>query len=347
MGNDHSSHKSHHNNTNNNTNNRNESENDRTKREERARTYESKVQKLKPKSAEEIRDAHWKAYAQIGNEKDKEKNNQTNDMLPPRRGSASVSASASSTTTTLASVTPSMKSLTPPVRYGNKLSSSQTLPDSTSMTSSAPSSPIPSLVDGRSAHLASLENKVRRTKTANQRSNTSQWEAYRAADETIKAKEINQDSPSPNLIFTSSDSSSSMFATPEFRHPSDTTSSPILETLKTQDEDLYQQALSLLTSVAQMPKPTVSLLSRICSNALRANEVDGQKFRKVKLNSDKVRQNIVEVKDALEVLYFAGFTESVEWNDTTQQQEKFLYFDPLDSELSRCQAVVESLERFM
>ena len=66
--------------------------------------------------------------------------------------------------------------------------------------------------------------------------------------------------------------------------------------------------LHLLSLAQQMPLSSLSLLIKIISNLLKADGVvDGHKFRKLKLDSDRMQREVVQVEGGLDILYAVGF----------------------------------------
>ena len=71
----------------------------------------------------------------------------------------------------------------------------------------------------------------------------------------------------------------------------------------------YQQMFHLIQKAQLMPTTSLQLLIRILSNLVRSDPLDpaAAKYRRLKLDNDKVQQEVVAVDGALEVLFAVGF----------------------------------------
>ena len=70
----------------------------------------------------------------------------------------------------------------------------------------------------------------------------------------------------------------------------------------------YEQMFHLVGLAQRMPASSLALLIKIIGNVLRADAVpEGHKYRKLKLDSDKVQKDVVAVEGAVEILLAVGF----------------------------------------
>ena len=78
------------------------------------------------------------------------------------------------------------------------------------------------------------------------------------------------------------------------------------------DAAFYQQMFHLVSKAQRMPVSSLSLLVKILSNLLRADSTpDGSKFRRLKLDNEKMQREIVKVDGAVEILFAVGFQRAV------------------------------------
>ena len=327
---------------------RQESAADKAERLQRAAAYEDKMKKFQRKDPEQLKQENWKKYDAIGRPADADGTSNSTASLPPSSSSASVPAPPSHWNTTSSANRPppaavqagypgaaanhvqsAKRATTGGSGYvGSSTTSASPIPSQSSSTPPLPFDPN----RARAARAAAMGAKTSKMKPHSKPGGkTDQWETYRQlealeAQKTAavavsdapryragvyadvaeaEAEEIKGDDPDPSS--TASPVSPAIAALlPPPPPESDAAATAF-----------YQQMFHLLSLAQRMPESSLSLLIKILANLLKADSTaDGHKFRKLKLDSEKIQREVVAVEGALDILYAVGFeTVAVEGGD--------------------------------
>ena len=322
-----------------------ESDAEKAERLQRAAAYEDKVKKFQRKDTEQLKQENWKKYDAIGKPLPGEapsppsaNSSTTSASIAASTSSPSLSASASASavppppthwnTSTAASRTNSTAQMGYPGAITNHVQPAQRravtggsgyVGASSSSSSSPPnlshpaSSPAPAPADpnaARAARAAAMTAKTSKMKHHHKAGGKSdQWDTYRQLEaleqQKMAAVPANANPRSEPGVYDEVDM--------EEKAAASTANMQALLPPPPPESDaaasaFYQQMLHLLSLAQQMPPSSLALLIRILSNLLKADGVaDGHKFRKLKLDGERMQREVVQVDGALDILYAVGF----------------------------------------
>ena len=303
---------------------RNETKAEEAERLNRVAAYDEKMKKFQRKDPDQIKAENWAKYNAIGGPK------------PSGSGSGSNSNSASPV--------PSFHnpSIPPPPAHFNTTSAANRPPPTAvsagypaasanyqqpkrSVTggagySGASAHPTPAAASAqqmpadpnraRAARAAAMEAKTAKIKTYSKGVKADQWETYKQ----LEALEQQKNAAVPHNLSPYNNTSSALPHTGDEKR---------LDNGAAMDEygssggggggedgdAFYEQMFHLIQKAQQMPTTSLQLLIRIISNLVRADPSDpnAAKYRRLKLDNDKIQHEVVSVDGALEVLFAVGF----------------------------------------
>ena len=155
----------------------------------------------------------------------------------------------------------------------------------------------------RAARAAAMEAKTAKIKTYSKGVKADQWETYKQ----LEALEQQKNAPIPAR--TSPPSSAGDEKRVDNGGPATGAADEYGGDAEEDGDAFYQQMFHLIQKAQQMPTATLQLLIRIISNLVRADSADpnSAKYRRLKLDNEKVQHEVVGVDGALEVLFAVGF----------------------------------------
>ena len=312
---------------------RNESKAEEAERLNRVAAYDEKFKKLQRKDPDQIKAENWAKYQAIGGPK-------------PGNATTSSSSSSSTSPAQSTSASPAIPAfhnpnLPPPPAHFNTTSAANR-PPPTAVAAGYPGAtanyqppkrtitggagysgtsahPAPTATAAqqqqpadpnraRAARAAAMEAKTAKIKTYSKGVKADQWETYKQLEALEQQKNapvtarVSPHSTADEKRGEQSGSNSSMAGVDDMAGGGGGGDE--------EDGDaFYQQMFHLIQKAQAMPTVSLQLLIRIISNLVRADPSDpnASKYRRLKLDNDKVQHDIVAVDGALEVLFAAGF----------------------------------------
>ena len=307
-----------------------ESKAEEAERLNRAAAYDDKLKRFQRRDPEQIKKENWQKYQAIGTAKPANATNSTNTS--PLQSATSLSANvppppAHFNTTSAANRPPPHAVQTGypgsaagyqqpkrPVTGGAGYSG--TAAHSTPAAASAAQLPAdPNRA--RAARAAAMMAKTAKIKTYSKGGGkTDQWETYKqleALEQQKSAPVPARHSPHRNNTTAPTPSSDEKRDDNTAASTDDADAAAAAAAYGDEaDEDgdaFYQQMFHLIQKAQAMPTASLQLLIRVISNLVRADPADpnAAKYRRLKLDNEKVQTEIVGVEGALEVLFAVGF----------------------------------------
>ena len=297
---------------------RNESKAEEAERLNRVAAYDEKMKKFQRKDPDQLKAENWAKYNAIGGPKAGSSSaspvqSYANPNVPPPPAHFNTTSAANRPPPTAVSAgypAPSANYQQPKRAVTGGAGYSGTSAHSAAATTAAQQFPAdPNRA--RAARAAAMEAKTAKIKTYSKGVKADQWETYKQ----LEALEQQKNAAVP------------VAHSPH--HSNHTAQQPTSDEKRVDNggsgagsfdehgsgggddegDAFYQQMFHLIQKAQQMPTASLQLLVRIISNLVRADPSDpnASKYRRLKLDNDKVQHDVVAVDGALEVLFAVGF----------------------------------------